>query len=119
MLRIACCPGFWGERGDLGSLDVRMEGEKSMDNILISAGRGSTFIGRLVVVSSRNVGRGLPAPLNLRQSPAYFLAHDTSLRVMTTEWDDEACTVGISGVWFVLAKIESFRIESSRDPAMP
>lgn len=37
-------------------------------------------------------------------------AHNTSFRVMTTEWDCEACTIEISEVRSALAKIESFRI---------
>ena len=38
-------------------------------------------------------------------------AHNTSFRVMTTDRDDEACTIKISEVGPVITKIESFRVE--------
>ena len=50
-----------------------------------------------------------PGTLRSKRQPQLW-AHNTSFRVMTTEWDCETCTIEISEVRSALTKIESFRI---------
>ena len=53
-----------------------------------------------------------PGTLQSKRQPLLW-PHDTSFRVMTVQWDCEACTIEISEVGSVLTKIESFCISES------